>query len=902
MRTIRRDYRRPGKGMPRRKPGGVHKGPYENPRLDPQLKNTFKKIGVPEATPFKPDLFQVEALDLLKESDVLVSAPTGAGKTWIASQAISRYLSGGQNIWYASPLKALSNSIYLEFRHEFGDDRCGILTGDRKENPDASIIVGTTEILRNQLYDAMHRGADIRADLVVLDEAHYLSDPERGVVWEEVLIYLPPRVRLLLLSATISNGEEICSWLQENRKVKAGVVSSTERPVPLKMLFLFPDGLIAPLSNRRGLTPRIKKFMMGKSGRPKRRMTWNLDFGEIIKVLRRFDLLPTIFFLKSRMDCDRAVQSCSKNRIPYHQKDRFRREAKAFLRRYPHLEGHRQLGSLLDSRVGSHHAGQLPYWKILIEKMMNEGYLEAIFSTSTVAAGVNFPARTVVLVQSDRFNGHDFSNLTATELHQMTGRAGRRGKDNIGFALIVPGLHQDPQLIYELKDSSPEPLMSQIHINFSMTLNLLLSHTPGEVQDLLNRSFASFQERKSGSALQKKWDEMRDTMRKAIPRGTCDTDDPYEVLENIQQKTELRREVKQLTKVIRNETMVNLFKEHLKPGRLFLHKNRGVYVVFHTYVEKGRWICAAHNILKTVRTRGKKLRLRKVTFGQIRMLFNERVELEEDYTLPRLQRLFDTIRIEDLEPLNLPSSELAMGGGRLETVQKRLETLPCKDCEHDKTCRGTMSKELKKILADFRSPAYQMKGMGGGLWMSFKRHVRFLRETGFIDGADRLTGDGLWASRLRLDHPLLIAEAIRKGRLDHLTPEIMAGCISPFVWDRIQELEFTKESPINLEQCEKAFQRILEQIEDIRRLKRRRGFEDPPIFFWPGAAMFLWAKGAPWDRLLSFIPIDEGDMASLIVRTADHLRQVTNLKETHPELTIVAQKAIELILREPVLI
>jgi ATP-dependent RNA helicase HelY len=748
----------------------------------------------------------------------------------------------------------------------------------------------------------MHKGTDIRADLVVLDEAHYLSDPDRGVVWEEVLIYLPSRVRLLLLSATMSNGEEICSWLQENRKVISTVVSSKERPVPLEMLFLFPDGLIAPLSNRRGLTPRVKKFIMSRPEGRRHRGSKNLNFGEIIKVLKAFDLLPAIFFLKSRTDCDLALQSCYHIKSSRDKRDLFKSEVKAFLHQYPHLEGHRQLGPLLNSRVGSHHAGQLPYWKILIEKMMNEGYLEAIFSTSTVAAGVNFPARTVVLVQSDRYNGHDFTDLTATDLHQMTGRAGRRGKDNIGFALIVPGLHQDPQLIHELKDSSPEPLMSQIHINFSMTLNLLLSHTPGEVKDLLNRSFASFQERRSGSSLQKKWAEMRGVLGKAIPRSRCDTDDPYEVLEMIQQKSELRREVKQLSKEIRNETMINMFKDYLKPGRLFLHKNKGVYVVFHTHVEKGRWTCAAHNIRKTVRTRGKKLRLRKVTFGQIKMLFNEGVDLNEDYSLGRLQRLFDAIRIDDLEPLKLQTSKIDMEEDRLKTILKRLEALPCKNCEHEKFCQEMMSQELKRIFGDFRSLAMQIEVRGGGLWMSFKRHVRFLKETGFVDEADRLTEDGIWASRLRLDHPLLIAEAIRKGRFNHLHPEIMAGCMAPFVWDGIQELELIKESPISLKQCEKAFQRIIEQIEDIRRLKRKRGFKDPPILFWPAAALFLWAKGVTWDRLLSFIPIDEGDMASLIVRTADHLRQVTNLKDTHPELTIVAKKAIESILREPVLI
>ena len=152
---------------------------YENPRLDPALRAIFRHIGTPDPTPFTPDPFQVEALEALRDDDVLVSAPTGAGKTWIASQASQDYLSQGLKVWYASPLKALSNAIYTQFSHEFGGDNCGILTGDRKENPDAPIIVGTTEILRNQLYDAMHEGTDIRADLVILDEAHYLSDPDR---------------------------------------------------------------------------------------------------------------------------------------------------------------------------------------------------------------------------------------------------------------------------------------------------------------------------------------------------------------------------------------------------------------------------------------------------------------------------------------------------------------------------------------------------------------------------------------------------------------------------------------------------------------------------------------------------------------------------------------------------
>ena len=301
MPNKRNYYRRPTRNSHRKRPGGIKKGLYENPRLDPQLKHIFKKIGVPEPTPFKPDPFQLEALEKIKEYDVLVSAPTGSGKTWIASQAIWQCLADGLRVWYASPLKALSNSIYQEFCNEFGSDRCGILTGDRKENPAASIIVGTTEILRNQLYDAMHEGISISTDLVILDEAHYLSDPDRGVVWEEVLIYLSSRVRLLLLSATISNAEEISSWLEENRGIKSRVVLSDERPVPLEMLFLFPDGLISPLAGKKGLVSRVKKFVASGAERGRRRWGGKINFGEIIRCMRAFDLLPAIFFLKSRV-------------------------------------------------------------------------------------------------------------------------------------------------------------------------------------------------------------------------------------------------------------------------------------------------------------------------------------------------------------------------------------------------------------------------------------------------------------------------------------------------------------------------------------------------------------------------------------------------------------------------
>ncbi len=883
----------------RRTPSQHGNNPCDRPRVDSRLKRIFKQIGVPEARPFQPDPFQLDALKRVKSHDVIVSAPTGAGKTWIASEAIRRLLSEGMRVWYASPLKALSNTIYRQFQIEFGEDQCGILTGDRKENAQAPIIVGTTEILRNQLYDAMHKGSSINTDLVILDEAHYLSDPDRGVVWEEILIYLPARVRLLLLSATIPNADELAAWLQENRGVPAHVVLEEQRPVPLEMLFLSTDGFISPLGGSRGLSSRVRRAMQeqrnqGAGDRGRGRLP---AYGEVIRCLRNLDLLPAVFFLKSRADCDRAIVSCADSRPPTRMQDQARIQVSGWVSSHPYLKGHRQLRPLTKSLVGAHHAGQLPVWKLFIEKMMENGFLEAIFSTSTVAAGVNFPARTVVLVQSDRFDGREFRDLTARDFHQMVGRAGRRGKDQIGFGVVLPGPHQDPGLLLALKDAPPEPLESRIHINFSMTLNLLLSHSPRGVKTLLDRSFAGFQRGRLDSRTRRKWERLIRAMAGELSGGMCDIQDPFVVLEYIEGRAGLQAKIRRHKRERRQREARIAFEDSLEPGRLFLHKKGGVHVVFRRSDRDDTIACEALNAEKPMRIQKGRIRLRRVRADRIQLLFDRRLELPEDPTPRAVSRLLEGMDLDDLKVLQAKTPPWEENGA--EASDDRLGGLPCEGCPRFKDCHTTKNRRLKGILREVRNLSGRLEGMSEGLWLSFKRHLRFLKETGFVNGRDRLTSDGEWAAMLRLDHPLLIADAIRKGAFADTTPELLAGIIAPFVWDRELDVALRASGTMDFEALVRAWERVLDSIDGIRAAKTARGFSDPEVLFWPAAALYLWAGGSTWNELLDVVPVDEGDMASLIMRTADHLRQVEGLRETHPDIAARAGAAIAMILREP---
>jgi superfamily II RNA helicase len=435
-----------------------------------------------------------------------------------------------------------------------------------------------------------------------------------------------------------------------------------------------------------------------------------------------------------------------------------------------------------------------------------------------------------------------------------------------------------------------------------MTLNLLLSQTPSEVKDLLDRSLAAYQEKQSGDAMKEARDELLSELARILSEAKCDASDPFGIMESIRMRSDLQKTLKKSPNSRVYERLVQTQRDLLIPGRLFLHKNGNIYVVFKTYSDDGRFICASHNIRRQDPKGKRQLKLRRVDLSQIEAVYDQVVDLPEGYSREALDLLLDAIHPNALKMVDIPDTGENPETEAIQTAREKLASMPCEECPHFKLCHRTRGGNLQRLLDKFRTSMDRPETAWGGLWLSFKRHLRFLKETGFVDEADRLTPDGQWASNLRLDQPLLIAEAIRKGAFHDISPAELAGGLAPFVWDRGQEIELKVDGFLDLQGIDTVFDRLLNTIEEMRALKEKRGFESSPILFWPAAALFMWARGVPWEELLRFVAADEGDMASLIMRTADHLRQVADLRETHPRLASVAREAIDLILREPVLI
>lgn len=447
--------------------------------------------------PFELDDFQKEACEHINNGkSVVVCAPTGAGKTVIAEHAIHKALEDGHRIFYTTPLKALSNQKYGDFSHKFGINNVGLLTGDTSINRDAQIVIMTTEVFRNMLYGTNF--GDVTENLknvkyIVLDEVHYMNDEQRGTVWEESIIYCPTTVQIIALSATVANADQLTDWINTVHS-RTELVYTDFRPVPLRFYYFDssqPNTILPLLTPSGQLNNKIRPEKRVFHHRDKKKPQRNI-VKDVVRNLHENDMLPAIYFTFSRKKCDEQMEKCASLVLvtPKEQK-----EIKAIVDEYlidnPYLAKNKHIEYILNG-VASHHAGLLPGWKVLIEKLFQKGLIKVVFATETLAAGINMPARSTVISSISKRTDTGHRTLTASEFLQMSGRAGRRGMDKVGYVTVVGTQFQSPEEVAELVLSKANPLESRFAPGYSMVLNLLQRFSIDETKELILKSFGYF--------------------------------------------------------------------------------------------------------------------------------------------------------------------------------------------------------------------------------------------------------------------------------------------------------------------------------------------------------------------------------------------------------------------------
>jgi len=586
-----------------------------------------------ESLPFELDPFQREAIDKLERGrgGVLVSAPTSSGKTVVAEYAIFRALMDGAKVLYTTPLKALSNQKFHDFVRAYGEEAVGLVTGENTINDGAAIVVMTTEILRNLIYEDPARLDMVR--YVVLDEVHYIDDFPRGSVWEEIVIQAPPAIKLVGLSATIGNYREIADWMAENRGGMETVFHDV-RPVELKMwlainnrfypLFKGDGGIDQRTWSRAAQEEEASYRIGGYRGLPSN------DLLHVIQGLRSLEMLPAIYFIFSRRGCREALQRCA-----YHELDLTTAAEKEAIeqvaaQRLQGLKDHDEealFRRMVDARLlrrglAEHHAGLLPYHKEMVEELFQRGLIKVVFATETLSLGINMPARGVVVSSFTKFDGVNFSTLTTGELTQLMGRAGRRGIDVIGHGVILKEADVEVGTIYEVAMGPTLVVESKFLPSYNMALNLLRVYTPEEADALMQRSFGQFQKRLAADETAERLTNVRERLADVQRMW----DDPQVSIEDIAHYFKIedrRRAIRIELKRLRREAGAQRGGRRRRQGRAMSHASR----ITHRLEIEAKGLLERQRKLKVVRS---------PRFGELLQRYGEIRNLQQE--LERGQR------------------------------------------------------------------------------------------------------------------------------------------------------------------------------------------------------------------------------------------------------------------------
>jgi ATP-dependent RNA helicase HelY len=827
---------------------------------------------------FTLDDFQVEACHALEDgSGVLVAAPTGAGKTVVGEFAVHLALRQGRKCFYTTPIKALSNQKYNDLVSRYGTASVGLLTGDNSINGDAPVVVMTTEVLRNMLYASSSTLEGL--GYVVMDEVHYLADRFRGAVWEEVIIHLPDSVALVSLSATVSNAEEFADWLVTVRGHTAVVVSE-HRPVPLwqhmlvgkRMFDLFSSKSDAAnrevdpelLRHTRDIVRRLEPVRRGPRGPRHRGLVPSRP--DVIERLDREGLLPAITFIFSRAGCDAAVQQCLRAGLRLtgpEERDQIRKIAQSrtgdlatedlqILGYWEWLDG-------LQRGIAAHHAGMLPVFKEVVEELFVRGLVKAVFATETLALGINMPARSVVLEKLVKFNGEAHVDLTPGEYTQLTGRAGRRGIDIEGHAVVVWSPDIDPRHVAGLASTRTYPLRSSFRPSYNMAVNLVATVGRERARELLETSFAQFQADRAVVGLARQVQRNREALDAYAESMTCHLGDFAEY-------ADLRRAIKDREATVsrsgaaQRRAAAAQSLERLKVGDVIqvqAGRRAGLAIVLdpgHQPLGDARPL-----VLTEDRWAG---RLTIADFpNEVEPVAKVKVPRNFNHRSPQARRdLASTLRsaASGLDrPRNRRVRSAAADDEKLAQLRVDLRRHPCHGCD-DREEHARWAERHQRLARDTAALEQRVHNRTGSLARTFDRVCALLEARGYLH-EDTVTSEGTRLARVWSESDLLVAECLRHDVWDGLSAAELAGAVSALVYEARRAEDQGAPMPDGpLRDALTATVRLWAELEADESERGLQLTRQPDVgFVWPA---YRWARGESLERVLRSAATPEGEM------------------------------------------
>jgi ATP-dependent RNA helicase HelY len=892
-----------------------------------------KQTEEPELTAFQAlydfefDDYQLEACRALADGHgVLLAAPTGSGKTVVGEFAVHLALAQGRKCFYTTPIKALSNQKYGDLVRRYSAANVGLLTGDNSINGDAPVVVMTTEVLRNMLY----AGSPTLAGLshVVLDEVHYLADRFRGAVWEEVIIHLPESVALTALSATVSNAEEFGDWLTS---VRGGttVIVDEHRPVPLWQhmmvgrrlydLFADPDNHRAvnpellSIARREAAAPReIPRRQRSQRGRPRDRRSAARPRvttprftpprrADVIARLDRAGLLPAITFIFSRAGCDAAVQQCLAANLRLTTPEEATEIAALVARRTADIPsqdlpvlGYDEWLEGLVRGVAAHHAGLLPAFKEVVEELFAAGLIRAVFATETLALGINMPARTVVVERLDKWNGEAHADLTAGEYTQLTGRAGRRGIDVEGHAVVLwqPGI--DPLAVAGLAGTRTYPLNSSFRPSYNMAVNLLGQVGHERASRLLESSFAQFQADRAVVGLARHASRIRDSM--AGLAATCDRGDFAEYARLRAELSQRERELAKDRSAARRAAVIESL-AGLQRGDIVVvpgGRRAGTAVV----LEPAASATAPQVLLLTEHRQLRRLSAAEcpdpvATVEKIRIpgRFNPRSPQHRKDLAATMRNKLAGATARQLR--RAARAEVANGApgeteAAIDDLRRRLREHPCHSCQ-DQQAHARQTEKYLRLEREAAALDRRVAGRSHVIARTFDRVCAVLEQLGYTDG-DKVTPDGRMLAGLYSELDLLTAECIRRGIWDGLSSAELAACVSALTFEarRAEDAELPRVPGGEVSAVLAAMTRLWAELDGIEKRHRLAFLREPDVSF--AARAHAWASGQPLELLLDE-DMTPGDFVRAVKQLIDLLDQI----EGAAHGTMLADKASEAI-------